>query len=107
VFAGEVKKRTEADPRVRKLGAAIERADVVQAAHLRIELSELRAAVRAEKIAEVASEFDSVHTIERAQRVGSVHAIVAAARLRPELVAAIERGVARMTSSEVLAAADQ
>ena len=48
-------------------------------------------AVRAEKIGEVAAEFDGVHNIHRAVEVGSVDAVIAAARLRPEIIAAIER----------------
>jgi hypothetical protein len=52
-----------------------------------------RAAVRAEKLGEVAAEFDSVHSIQRAVKVGSVDAIIAPERLRPEIIAAIERGL--------------
>jgi hypothetical protein len=42
-----------------------------------------------------------VHDIERAQRVGSVHAIVPAAGLRSHLIAAVERGVARHEARSV------
>ena len=45
---------------------------------------------------EVAAEFDAVHSVQRAQAVGSVHRIIAAAALRPELIAAVERGMARV-----------
>ena len=37
----------------------------------------------------------AVHDIRRAQQVGSVHAIIGAAELRPYLVGAVARGVAR------------
>ena len=70
-------------------------ADEVEQGHLRVELATLRSAVRSEKLGEVAAEFEAVHDIARAQRVGSVHAIVPAAELRPRLVAAVERGMAR------------
>ena len=53
-------------------------------------------AVRTEKLGEVAAEFDAVHSVQRAQAVGSVHRIIAAADLRPELIAAVERGMARI-----------
>ena len=43
-----------------------------------------------------AAEFDAVHSVERARAVGSVHRIIAAADLRPELIAAVERGMARI-----------
>jgi acetyl-CoA carboxylase carboxyltransferase component len=95
VFSGEVNKRTAADPRVRELDARLASADEVEQAHLRVELATLRAAVRSEKLGEVAAEFEAVHDIARAQQVGSVHAIVPAAELRPQLIAAVERGMAR------------
>ena len=38
--------------------------------------------VTLEKQAEVASEFDAVHTVERAQKVGSLHGIIEPRELR-------------------------
>ena len=90
VFSGEVDKRAAADPRVRELESRIAAATEAEKAALRLELTELRAAVRAEKISEVAGEFDGVHNIHRAVAVGSVDKVISAARLRPEIVAAIE-----------------
>ncbi|WP_448616922.1 ATP-binding protein [Modestobacter sp. URMC 112] len=95
VFSGQVDKRTGADPRVAELEAAIKTADPVEQAHLRAELATVRAAVRSEKLGEVAAEFEAVHDIERARRVGSVHSIIPAAELRPRLIAAVERGIER------------
>jgi len=95
VFSGEVDKRTAADSRMRELEAVLDEASDVDQAHLRVELTALRSAVRSEKLGEVAAEFEAIHNIERARRVGSVHAIVPAAQLRPELIAAVERGVQR------------
>jgi acetyl-CoA carboxylase carboxyltransferase component len=97
VFTGQVDKRTAADPRVRDLEAALVAADGVGQARLRAELTALRSAVRSEKLGEVAAEFEAVHNIERAREVGSVHAIIPAAELRPRLVAAVERGMQRAT----------
>ena len=99
VFTREVDKRTAADPRVRELQNAIDAADAVEQAHLRAQLATLRATVRSEKLGEVAAEFESVHDIERARRVGSVHAIIPAAELRPRLIAAVERGMERATTT--------
>jgi acetyl/propionyl-CoA carboxylase alpha subunit/acetyl-CoA carboxylase carboxyltransferase component len=96
VFTREVDKRTAADPRVRDLEAALGVADAVEQAHLRAELATVRASVRSEKLGEVAAEFEAVHDIERARRVGSVHAIIPAAELRPRLVEAVERGMERV-----------
>ncbi|WP_369253139.1 ATP-binding protein [Geodermatophilus amargosae] len=95
VFSREVDRRTAADPRVRELEASLGRADAVEQAHLRAQLAGVRSAVRSEKLGEVAAEFEAVHDIERARRVGSVHDIVPAADLRPRLIAAVERGMER------------
>ncbi|MCW0216044.1 MAG: fused acetyl/propionyl-CoA carboxylase subunit alpha/methylmalonyl-CoA decarboxylase subunit alpha, partial [Pseudonocardia sp.] len=99
VFAGEVRKRTNSDERVTGLEArvatATEAGDEPEAARLRAELSAVRADVRSEKLGAVADEFDTEHSIERAQRVGSVHHIVNPHRLRPYLVEAVQRGMAK------------
>ena len=42
-----------------------------------------------------ATEFDAIHTVERALRVGSVDRIISARELRPFVVDALERGMAR------------
>ena len=95
VFSREVDRRTAADPRVKELEAAIASAAAVEQAHLRAQLAGVRSSVRSEKLGEVAAEFEAVHDIERARRVGSVHDIVPAAELRPRLIAAVERGMER------------
>jgi hypothetical protein len=51
--------------------------------------------VNAEKLGQLADEFDRAHSIERAREVGSVQAIVPAARLRPYLIDAVRRGMER------------
>ena len=43
----------------------------------------------------MANEFEQIHNIQRAQEVGSVHTIIPAAELRPYLIEAVERGMAR------------
>ena len=93
VFSGEVNARTSADARVAELEGRVAAASGAARADLTQRLQELRASVRADKLAEVAAEFDGVHSIERAVQVGSVDAIVAPERLRPEIIAAIERGL--------------
>jgi acetyl-CoA carboxylase carboxyltransferase component len=84
VFAREVKQRTERDERV----TAATSGD-------RARIGEITAQVRSEKLGEVADEFDAIHTIERARRVGSVDEIIEAERLRPWIISAVERGMAR------------
>jgi acetyl-CoA carboxylase carboxyltransferase component len=92
VFAGEVDSRTAADPRVVDLQAAISGAEGAERAALVTELAQLRSSVRSQKLGEVAAEFDTVHSIERAVKVGSVDAVISARELRPKLVEALERG---------------
>jgi acetyl-CoA carboxylase carboxyltransferase component len=95
VFAGEVNARTKADPRVRELEALVAVARDNERAQLRTQLIEVTAAVRSEKLGDVAAEFDSVHSVERALRVGSIHRIIPPSKLRPYLIKAVERGIRR------------
>jgi acetyl-CoA carboxylase carboxyltransferase component len=97
VFARETKRRTENDDRVVTARAEAAAASGSDAASLRRRASEVAAQVRSEKLGEVAEEFDSIHTIERALRVGSVDRIIPAAELRPYVIDALERGMARFT----------
>ncbi|MBS2965544.1 ATP-grasp domain-containing protein [Actinocrinis puniceicyclus] len=90
VFSGEVNARAANDPRVRDLEARVTAATGAERAALTAQLDELRSAVRAEKLGEVAAEFDRVHNIQRAVRVGSVDAVIRAAELRPRIIEAIE-----------------
>jgi acetyl-CoA carboxylase carboxyltransferase component len=91
VFAGEVDSRTASDSRIVALTAEISGAESGQRAALLADLAQLRADVRSHKLGEVAAEFDGIHSIERAVRVGSVDAVISARDLRPRLVEAIER----------------
>ncbi|PZF83334.1 ATP-binding protein [Jiangella anatolica] len=91
VFSAEVDKRAAADPAVGALERRIAAATNGERAPLLLELAELRAALRAEKISEVAAEFDRIHDIRRAVEVGSVDEVVTVAELRPKIIAAIRR----------------
>jgi acetyl-CoA carboxylase carboxyltransferase component len=96
VFTREVNGRIAADPAVRELEAQIAAStDDAASASLRVELAATRTAVRSDKLGEVAAEFEAVHNVERARQMGSVHSIIPAAELRPSIVAAVERGMAR------------
>ncbi len=94
VFAREVKVRTEGDKRVKAARAAAASATGAEAATARAALARTSAEVRSEKLREVADEFDGIHTIERAQRVGSVDTIIKAVDIRPYIIDALERGMA-------------
>ncbi|MDX2970610.1 ATP-binding protein [Kribbella solani] len=93
VFAAEVDARTAADPRVAALAERVGDATGAERAALATELADVRIVVRAEKLGEVATEFDRVHSIERAREVGSVDAVISARELRPKLIEAIKSGV--------------
>jgi acetyl-CoA carboxylase carboxyltransferase component/biotin carboxyl carrier protein len=95
VFAREVDKRTRRDPRLAELERAIADPERGDRALLLAQLEEAREAVRSEKLGEVAEEFDHIHSVQRAQQVGSVHHIIAPERLRPYLIEAVERGMER------------
>ena len=101
VFAREVDTRTRKDPRV----VEAERGAAESGAALR-HLEELLVAVSSEKVGEVAEEFDRVHTVERALRMGSLDRIIAPAQLRPYLVDAVERGIARAAARDSATAGD-
>ena len=96
VFTRDVNRRIAADPAVRELEAQLAGCtDDAAGASLRVKLSATQAAVRSDKLGEVAAEFEAIHNVERARQVGSVHSIIPAAELRPSIVAAVERGMAR------------
>jgi acetyl/propionyl-CoA carboxylase alpha subunit/acetyl-CoA carboxylase carboxyltransferase component len=95
VFAGEVDSRTASDPRVAEMTAAMSSAEGAARAALVTDLAQLRSSVRSQKLGEVAAQFDGIHSIERAVKVGSVDAVISARELRPRLVEAVERGLAR------------
>jgi len=95
VFAGDVNTRTANDPRVVDLQARLTSASGAERAALATELAEVRSSVRAEKLGEVAAEFDAVHSIQRAVQVGSVDAIIRPEELRPRIIAEIDRRLSR------------
>jgi acetyl-CoA carboxylase carboxyltransferase component len=105
VFTREVESRTAADPRVVELAAAIEAATGSDKAALRARMSVMLERARNEKLGEVAAEFDSVHTVQRAQRMGSVHRIISARTLRPYLIDAVDRGMQRELAGAMVAVA--
>ncbi|NEA30501.1 carboxyl transferase domain-containing protein [Streptomyces sp. SID13031] len=93
VFSGEVNNRTSADPRVTEVSDRLTESEGAERAALTNELAEIRSTVRAEKLGEVAAEFDRVHSIHRAVAVGSVDAVIRPEELRPQLIAALESGL--------------
>jgi acetyl/propionyl-CoA carboxylase alpha subunit/acetyl-CoA carboxylase carboxyltransferase component len=90
VFAREVETRARKDPRVVEAEKAAAAGGAAKA-----RLGDVLTQVRSEKVGKVAEEFDAIHTVERALQVGSLDAIIAPRDLRPWLVGAVERGIAK------------
>jgi acetyl-CoA carboxylase carboxyltransferase component len=87
VFARDVETRTRKDARVVEAGKAV--------AGNKQGLADLIAAVRSEKLGEVGDEYDTVHSVERALKMESLDRIIAPRDLRPYLIDALERGMAK------------
>jgi acetyl-CoA carboxylase carboxyltransferase component len=87
IFSGQVRRRTDEDPRVEAVRAELARAvSRFDKAALRSRLAAVRQEVEVEHHKAVAAEFDRVHSVERARAVGSVDEIVAASDLRRVLI---------------------
>jgi acetyl-CoA carboxylase carboxyltransferase component len=76
VFAREVDARIKSDPRVKELQQHVVQVDETRKTALQGKLNGIFTLVRSEKVGEVASEFDHIHTVERAQRVGSIDYVI-------------------------------
>lgn len=96
VFAGEVQARTKKDPRLQALNQTMAQADSAEKGRLHAQWDELFKVIHSEKLGEMASEFDRVHSVQRALDVGALNYIIPAANLRPYLINAVERGIERV-----------
>ena len=72
VFAGEVEARARKDERLQALSQALAKAEGAEKVRLRAEWDELFKVVHSEKLGEVASEFDRIHSVHRALEVGAL-----------------------------------
>ncbi len=100
VFAGEVDARTRKDERLQALNRAMLQADAADKGRLRAQWNELYKVVNSEKLGEMAGEFDRVHSVFRALRVGALNHIIPPANLRSYLVKAVERGIRNEEDAE-------
>ncbi len=82
VFAREVRARVASDARIKGRPPARSPAE-------RIAREKALDVVKLEKQAELAAEFDAIHTVERAREVGSLEAIFPARSLRQRLIEAL------------------
>jgi acetyl-CoA carboxylase carboxyltransferase component len=95
VFAGEVEARARKDPRLQELTQAMAKAEGAGKGRIRTQWDELFKIVHSEKLGDMAAEFDRVHSVQRALAVGALDRIIPPATLRPYLIDAVERGIAR------------
>ncbi len=87
VFPREVRRRANGDPRVREARERVaSAADPALRVALRARLDQILRQVTLEKQAEIAAEFDAVHSVERALEVESLEAILEPRELRPALI---------------------
>ncbi len=98
VFTREVRARVRQDAGVTLLEKRIADAGPDERGLLQHELHLLTGRLTAEVQANVAREFDDIHTVERALRVGSIDHIVTPRDLRPYLIGAVARGIQRTSS---------
>jgi acetyl-CoA carboxylase carboxyltransferase component len=99
VFAAEVEARAHKDPRVEAISEKLASAEGKEKGKLRGELDAVFELVHSEKLGEVAGEFDRIHSVHRALEVGALHTIIPPRNLRPYLIDAIERGMAKTKSA--------
>jgi acetyl-CoA carboxylase carboxyltransferase component len=102
VFAGEVEARARKDPRLQELTQAMAKAQGAEKGRIRTQWDELFKIVHSEKLGDMAAEFDRVHSVQRALAVGALDRIIPPATLRPYLIDAVERGIARDEELEAL-----
>jgi acetyl/propionyl-CoA carboxylase alpha subunit/acetyl-CoA carboxylase carboxyltransferase component len=95
VFTREVRARVRQDGAVGALEKELAEAGAEEQPLIRHRLHELIGKITTEIQAAVAREFDDVHTVERARRVGSIDHIVTPSDLRPYLIGAVRRGLDR------------
>jgi acetyl/propionyl-CoA carboxylase alpha subunit/acetyl-CoA carboxylase carboxyltransferase component len=86
VFPREVRVRVSKDPRIASLREKL----ISNPTHAdRAAFERLRRDITLEKRAEIAAEFDSIHSVQRAKEVGSLEDIIPANLIRPTLISAI------------------
>jgi len=90
VFTREVRARAAADPAVRRLRQAL---GPHPGAEARASLQQAMEAAMLDAQRRLAQEFDAIHSVERARRVGSLDAVVPASRMRPHLIGLLHRAL--------------
>ena len=90
VLTREVRARAAADPTVQRLRGGL---GPHPSGEARAALQRAMDDAVLEAQRRIADEFDAVHSVERARRVGSLDAVVPAARMRPHLIGLLHRAL--------------
>jgi hypothetical protein len=96
-----VEARARKDGRLAELNEKIARTEGAEKGKLRAKWNELFKVIHSEKLGEIATEFDRIHSVHRALSVGALHHILPASKLRPYLIHAVERGIANEQKSDI------
>ena len=101
VLSGEARRRVRADDRIAALEADLRSISGPERLRIGLDLADLRDDVHAQKLGELAHEFDRVHDVDRAVAVGSVDAVILPHELRPAIISAVDaaRNVAAARSA--------
>ncbi len=92
VFPREVRNRANKDPRIVSARAALELIkDPDERAEAAAELDRTLADAILEHQGRLAKEFDAIHSVERAVRVGSLDAVIDPARLRERVIEVLDK----------------
>jgi acetyl-CoA carboxylase carboxyltransferase component len=104
VFTRLVGERVQADARVRAARTALAKASLAERRKVEEDYETVLADVEAQVQTEVAREFDAVHNVARALKVGSLDALATAIEMRPALCARLERALKEESSPVKVAA---
>jgi acetyl-CoA carboxylase carboxyltransferase component len=90
VFPKQVRNETYADERVKEMQEKLSNGECTQR-----EYDDVYQKVYTEKQAQLGQRFDAIHSVDRAQTVGSIDDIITASRLRPYIIQVVEEGIAK------------
>ncbi|PIE89631.1 MAG: carbamoyl-phosphate synthase subunit L [Acidobacteria bacterium] len=100
VFAREVAKQTKENPQIKELEKQIATAKGAKKVRLRAQWNDLYEAVHSEELGKMATKFDSIHSVQRAEKVGSVDKIIPASKMRPYIVERLKALMAKELNNQ-------
>ena len=86
VFPRKVSQLVQQDPRIQKLQQKLKTSSPGASANLREQLNKLESDLLLEKRGEIAQQFDTIHSVDRAISVGSLDAVIKPQNLRSAII---------------------